>query len=395
MPQQQSTSLFGQSGNTAGAGLQFGAPPTPAFGAPTGVATGTAIAKFQAQQETDTMLKSGQNTFVQTKQQCISFMKEYQEKSLEELRLEDYMANRKGPQAGSSAGGLFAAQQPAGVFGQTTTANTSLFGQSSAVQPSTGLFGPTANTMGTSSAFGQTAGGGLFGKPLTTPATTSSGFGGFGTTTSTFGTAKPFGTVTGTQSTGLFGQPQSQAPAFGQAAANTFGTAGFGQAQPAQTSLFGQPASTVAPTFGLGGAPAQTFGGFGTSTTNTSAAGGIFGAPKPAFGTGTTFGPQPAASTGFGGFGTTTGSSIFNTQKPAGFGGFGAPTQQQTAAPALGGFGTTGGTSLFGNTSGGLFGNTNTGLGTTAGGLFGGNAGFGNTSTNMSFGNTMASSFGG
>lgn len=135
---------------------------TSAFGQ-TSQQTGTAVAKFQAPTETDTLVKGSSTQYVQTKQQCITFMKEYGEKSLEELRIEDYAANRKGPQ--QQAGGLFGGsnvQQSTGMFGQQTT---SLFGQQPA-QPTTGLFG--SNTLGnapsfgaanTSGGFGSTAGG--------------------------------------------------------------------------------------------------------------------------------------------------------------------------------------------------------------------------------------------
>ncbi|KAL7013149.1 hypothetical protein ACKWTF_015220 [Chironomus riparius] len=61
--------------------------------------TTTAFTKFKPQQETETLLKGQTSSYIQTKQQCITFMQEYAEMSLEELRIEDYAANLKDPQA--------------------------------------------------------------------------------------------------------------------------------------------------------------------------------------------------------------------------------------------------------------------------------------------------------
>lgn len=122
------TSLFGQAstsqtttggffGQPAQSGGLFGAQ-KPAFGAatPIGAGNGTAVVKYQQTASTDTLVKNGQTTTVQTKQHCITFMKEYENKSVEELRIEDYQANRKGPQAGA-AGGFFGVQPVATPFG--------------------------------------------------------------------------------------------------------------------------------------------------------------------------------------------------------------------------------------------------------------------------------------
>ena len=64
-------------------------------------------------QASDTMMKSGQQQTISTRHQCITCMKVYEDKSIEELRLEDYNANRKGPGQGQPAAGTTAM----GAFG--------------------------------------------------------------------------------------------------------------------------------------------------------------------------------------------------------------------------------------------------------------------------------------
>ncbi|KXJ76360.1 hypothetical protein RP20_CCG009822 [Aedes albopictus] len=381
------TSLFGQAstsqtttggffGQTAQSGGLFGAQ-KPAFGAtaPIGAGNGTAVAKYQQTASTDTLVKNGQTTTVQTKQHCITFMKEYENKSVEELRIEDYQANRKGPQAGA-AGGFFGATPAATPFGAPATQPQSLFGQTTTSQPSTGLFGSTTNTFGqsTAPAFGSTQAT-AFGKPFGTTATTTSfGFG--QTNTSTLGGLTANKPAFGTPTTGLFGQ--TAAPA-----ANTFGQSTFGgfgaqsQTQPAGGLFSGTTTSTAGatPFGGLGTQTTQTGFGFGATTATNTTGGGLFGAkPASTFGTiQSPFGQTPASTAPtFGGFGTTTntGGSLFGS------------TFNKPAAPAFGlntatSTGTFGGGLNFGTGSGSLFGNT----ANKPGGLGTGTGLFGNTST--------------
>lgn len=82
------------------------------FGAANTASNGTTV-KFNPPTGQDTMMKNGSQQQITTKHQCISAMKEYETKSLEELRVEDYLANRKGPQAGSTTGST--------LFGGTNT----------------------------------------------------------------------------------------------------------------------------------------------------------------------------------------------------------------------------------------------------------------------------------
>ena len=109
-------------------------------------------------------------------------MKEYTNKPLEELRLEDHVANRKDPQARFST--MFGTVQPiGGIFGQPSQLLTGLFGQLQTSQPSTGPFGSNNTGLGGStfsrpSAFGQTTqANSLFGNRTFETATTQAGFG--------------------------------------------------------------------------------------------------------------------------------------------------------------------------------------------------------------------------
>lgn len=70
------------------------------FGSAMGASTntGTGAVKFVAVTGSDSMVKNGVSQTISTRHHCITCMKEYESKSLEELRLEDYAANRKGPQ---------------------------------------------------------------------------------------------------------------------------------------------------------------------------------------------------------------------------------------------------------------------------------------------------------
>lgn len=386
-PQQNQSSFFsppqtntgGLFGSTATPTSTFGASPATAFGQSTSTqGAGTSIAKFIPPQEGETMQKGATTSYVQTKQQCITFMKEYAEKSLEELRQDDYVANRKGPQAGT---GLFNSTQTSNVFGAAQPATGSLFANNQTAQQSGNLFG--SNPLSATSSFGQQNPGfgqGMFGKPLTTPATTaSSTFGGFGATKPLFGAP--------TTSSGF---QMSNTPAFGATSGGFGATNTFNSPAQQGTSLFGSnPAGAAAPFGALGSAAPTSSSGFNFQQPNTSTnAGSLFGATvaKPTFGASFGAPATSTASTFSGGFGQQAQTNnLFNQPKPFGAS---APTASSFA------FGGTGG-SMFGNTSvqpgGGLFGSSNPVTSNTGGGLFGSTntSSFGggmNTGGGLSFG---------
>uniref|UniRef100_A0A915APT2 Nuclear pore complex protein Nup98-Nup96 n=1 Tax=Parascaris univalens TaxID=6257 RepID=A0A915APT2_PARUN len=315
------TSIFGSSQTT-----QSGSLFSSSFGSASH--TGTTI-KFDPPMASDTMLRNGTNQTISTKHMCITAMKQYEGKSLEELRCEDYIANRRGTATGT--GLSFGQTQPAtstSLFGSTTTQSslfgtqnkpffggTSTFGSTTTTTPSlfgsttttgTSLFGTSKPTTGslfgstqisTASPFGQTQTGGLFGsKPATS----------FGSQqpSSLFGGTSTFGSTTTTSSPFTFGSATATSTPFGQ----TQTTPAFG--------AFGQPAASTATTGLFGAKPATTgFGGFGTSTTTSAPFGGTpFGGTATSTSLFGSTAAKPAASlfgapTGQTGFGSTAGAT--------------------------------------------------------------------------------------
>ncbi|KAL2080768.1 hypothetical protein ACEWY4_024561 [Coilia grayii] len=331
----------------------FGGTSGSLFGASSFTATqpGTTL-KFNPPTGSDTMVKGGVTTSINTKHQCITAMKEYENKSLEELRLEDYQAGRKGPSNTMAAG-------TGGLFGTAATATPST---------AAGLFGSSANntgfsfgnktTFGTSTGGFGAASGSLFG-PQQPPQQAASLFKPFGGPTTTQTTGFSFGNTNtlgqpNTSSMGLFGNTAvSQAGGLFGNTANTSTATGFG----AGSGLFGQP-NTGFGTVGTQNLFGNKTGGFGTTTTSA-----------PSFGTGTgLFGNKPTLTLGTNtsaanfGFGTNpTGGSLFGNKTAASGIGTGLGT----------GFGAAVGT---GTTS--LFGNNQNKLGSTLGavGAFGASA---------------------
>lgn len=335
---------------------------------------GTGVVPFSAFEENDTT-KAGKVDRYET----ITMMPQYANSSLQELRWQDYQANRKGPANAPVAGFGFGQSQPAttqpGIFGQPSNQSSfgggSAFGQS---QPSTsgGLFGSNNNTTNTgsnlfgsnntqssSSPFGGASAGGLFGQNASTN-TTPSGFGstGFGTNSTPSATGFGFGAAN-TANSGTFGQ-------------NNNSTSGslFG-AKPAaapSSSLFGQPASTnTGSGFGFGSNNTQTQNPFGAANTNSGAGTGtsLFGQQANS---GSAFGQSAGSGTGSGFFGSNnntgnTGSGLFGQNNSQQTGAFGQPNNFQA------------GTSAFGqnnNANKGFFGqNSNSNSNTQGGGLFG------------------------
>ncbi|XP_044256345.1 nuclear pore complex protein Nup98-Nup96 isoform X2 [Tribolium madens] len=336
-PQQQAGSSLFQPNST----MLFG---SNAFG--NQQTTGTVI-KFNPVTGTDTMQKNGVTQSISTKHHCITCMKEYENKSLEELRFEDYSVNRKGPQQQAGFGST--------PFGASTTTTPSLFGQTDN-KPAFGqpqAFGQAPAFGQTTPAFGSTnttSTPNLFGKPNTFGATTSTPSFGFNPTPAT----NPF---SGNQATKPFSQPlfgtqTTQAP-------STFGTGVFGQTNTPNTAsnLFQKPAQ---PTTGFN--TGQT--GFSFNQPGTTQSSNLFQVSKPNTGFGI-FGQTNTGTTGFGqtsqpafgsNFGKLTPSTFTQPTQPT-FGTnlttglqqqplFGAATAKP---PSLFGGTTTGSSSLFSN----------------------------------------------
>uniref|UniRef100_A0A9L0IPQ7 Nuclear pore complex protein Nup98-Nup96 n=1 Tax=Equus asinus TaxID=9793 RepID=A0A9L0IPQ7_EQUAS len=345
-----STSSGGLFGTTNTTSNPFGSTSGSLFGPSsfTAAPTGTTI-KFNPPTGTDTMVKAGVSTNISTKHQCITAMKEYESKSLEELRLEDYQANRKGPQNQVGAG------TTTGLFGSSpaTSSATGLF--SSSTTNSGFAYGQNKTAFGTSTTGFGTNPGGLFGQQNQQ-------------TTSLFG--KPFAQAITTQNTGFsFGNTST----LGQPSTNTMGLFGVTQAsQPG--GLFGTATNTSTGTaFGTG------TGLFGQTNTGFGAVGStLFGNNKlTTFGTSTTSAPSfGTTSGGLFGFGTnTSGNSIFGNKAGPG-----------TLGTGLGaGFGT-----ALGAGQASLFGNNQPKIGGPLGtGAFGA-PGFNTTTATLGFGAPLA-----
>ncbi|KAM4726112.1 nuclear pore complex protein Nup98-Nup96 isoform 1-T2 [Anableps anableps] len=359
---------FGNFGTSTSSGGLFGSTNTTTnpFGASSSLFGGSGFAanqqpgttvKFNPPTGSDTMVKAGVTTSINTKHQCITAMKEYENKSLEELRLEDYQAGRKGstnPMA-PGTGGLFGGATP------TSSASTGLFGATAS--NSNFNFGANKSTFGAATGSFGTTTGGLFGQQNQQQA--SSLFKPFGATTTTQSAGFTFGNTNtmgqpNTSTMGLFGSTAASQPGglFGTTQTST--ATGFGTG----SGLFGQPNAG----FGNVGTQPSLFGskptGFGTTTTSA-----------PSFGTGTgLFGTKPALT-----LGTGTNTSTFGFgANPAGGGLFGNK-------PATGGLGTGLGTS-FGtvNTGTTLFGNSQNKLGTALGTF--GATGFNSGTSSLGFG---------
>lgn len=227
------------------------------------VASGTAI-KYNPPTGTDMQMEGGMSSYIRTRYQCITCMKEYANESLEELRIVDYAANSK-----SGAAGLIA-------FGGTTQQNEELFGLTSPASTSRVGFGvaaqskPPFRTSGTKKEFAGAIN--LLGRPAQAQIT-----GLFGSSVS-FGaktTAAPVyicgGTNTMGSGTPLFGQSNQQRALLRQTTGTVGGifestattqSAGFGN-----TSSLGRKNQTSA---GCYGDERTVFGTTKTTTTNNS-----------------------------------------------------------------------------------------------------------------------------
>ena len=330
------TTPFGGSGiGGAGGGFGGGGGFGSATQSPGSAQQGTRGVPYQVTQETDSL---GSGYGGQTgKYVTITAMPAYRQKSVEELRFEDYKQGVKGNMGASPGGG--SAFGGSGFGG--SAASASAFGGSASPSP---FGGSTPNAFGGM----QSSTASAFGAATPSPSPFGSSFGGGGA----FGAAKPAGAfgggIGGAASAPAFGM-QASAPGFGSAPA--FGGAGaFGAAKPA--GAFGGGIG-----FGAASAPASAPGfgmGFSSASIGIGAASsGMFGAASAGTSTfGAAFSSSPAGLGGMSapGFGAASGG-MFGAATPASAGMFGAASSAGGmfgAAPAAASSGMFGNLSTFG-----------------------------------------------
>ena len=336
VPRQAATTGFGNPigfANTMSQPSQAGPMPQSSFG---NTPQGTGSVPYSTTQDRDA---SGLTTITH-----FTAMQNFNAKSTEEWRHEDYKLKAQAPQqtglqTPQSFGG-FGAQtmpQPSQLPAQSKPFGQSGFGQQSMLgQTSTSQFGQQPSSQ--PSAFGQPSQPG-FGGIGQQSSLQPSGFGGFGQQPSSQPSA--FGQPSQPAFGGLAQQPSSQPSAFGQSSQPGFGGLAQQPSQTSQPSAFGQ-----APNGGLFGTQQGNFG-------QASAQPGLGGQ-------GGLFQSQTQSSQPSGMVGSQPASGLFNQPKPQGSSLFGQPTQQppQSQPQTTGLFNQSQSTGLFGSqqtSSTGLF----------------------------------------
>lgn len=348
-----SGSTFGTGGGFGTTGSSFGGP---GFSQPSGL--GQAMGPGSGNMPHPRLVDFENDSY-----SSIGAKQEFREKSLEEIRLEDYQLGNRGGAAAAPMG----------------TGMTQGFGSNFKSSP----FGAPSGTNMPSSTQAPLFGGGATSQP---PGSSL-----FGNTTASrnFGTPN-FGTPTGT---GLFGGQPSQQPSSifgGGATAQPTGSSIFGSKDlgtGGSGSIFGSNQATG----GFGGSSGSLFGGGSTaqpSIFGSSAGGNVFGqsTSQPSMGV---FGPSSGGfgpSGGGSNFGAPGTSNIFgssmNRSGPTSSGNlFGSPTTTGTGGSLFGNPPPGGGTSLFGPatpaSSTGFFPSSQLFGGSSSSQLFGGSSSFG------------------
>jgi nuclear pore complex protein Nup98-Nup96 len=272
---------FGGASSTSFA--PFGSAPAPAFGsgasafgvsAPTafggamGQSIGTASIPFTPLQVKESVQKNGITNNLTLKLQAITGMQQYETKSMDELRWEDYQKGQKS--AGNTNPGYGSSFSGFSTAGKMPTTSTPGFPQTSAPVFGGSTFTSSPSSVPTFGAPNLTLGGSGFGQSFqpTAPATGAT-FGGFGSTQLT-STMFPSANTTVPSFLGAGSQP---APSTG------FG--GFGQSAGGNSFMQPKPTTTVGSSF----APAGTTGGFQQPNISQPLTTPLaFGSTQPSFG---------------------------------------------------------------------------------------------------------------